>query len=901
MLESYREKRDFRKTPEPEPGELKARGGSLTFVVQQHAARRMHYDVRLEVDGVLKSWPVPKGPSLDPEDKRLAVMTEDHPLEYASFEGVIPRGEYGAGQMIVWDAGIYSPDEDGELSFGDREESLRRMRAGLEDGKLSFTLRGRKLHGSWALVKTSRDPNEWLLIKHRDRHADPDRDVLEEDQSVLSGLTIADLKAGRLPGPPRRSAGVAAPFPTRPKPMMATSADRSFSDPKWMFEPKLDGFRALVLKRGGDVKVLSRTGNDMTDRLPGLVEEISQLQPDELVLDGELVATGENGLPDFTLLQQTMGMHRLPGVSESTLETGPVSYYPFDILHADGMDVTGLPLSERKSLLSRTVLEGDSVRLMEYVEADGESFFEAAMRMGIEGMVAKRRNSRYEQGARSTAWIKVKAVQAQEFVVGGYTAGTGVRSSTFGALMLGYHDADGLRYAGRVGSGFDDRTLEGLTPVLEGLRAEASPFVDDPDVSGIEPVWVQPELVVQVRYAEWRDGGHLRAPVFLHVRRDVKPNTVVREPGALPSAPASIPARESPAPPDAAANVVEQLDAAGDRAVLDVAGHRVAVTNLDKPLWPAAGGRAAITKRDMIRYYARMGPVLVPHLRDRPLTMTRYPDGVEAESFYQKHPPQGLPDFVETVRLFSSHNEGDMDYVTVNNLATLVWLAQLADIEMHPWLSRTALDVDGAHLTTEFGGSRERIEASALNHPDFIVFDLDPYIYSGREKRGDEPELNRAAFLKAVEVAYALKEILDDLSLSSFLKTSGKTGLHIYLPVLRQYDYKVTRKACETIGRFLMRGRPRDVTMEWSVERRAGKIFLDHNQNVRGKNMASVYSLRPMAGAPVSTPVAWDELRDIYPTAFDIDTVPERVERLGDLWADILESKHDLQRLVGAG
>ena len=899
MLESYRDKRDFGRTPEPQPGGLKPPGGSLTFVVQKHAARRLHYDVRLEIDGALKSWPVPKGPSLDPDEKRLAVLVEDHPLEYASFEGIIPRGEYGAGQMIVWDAGIYSPDEDGKLCFGDREESQRRMLAGLEKGKLSFTLRGQKLQGSWALVKTSRDPNEWLLIKHRDRHADPDRDILEEDSSVVSGLTIADLKAGRLPDPHRREAGVVAPFPTRPKPMMATSADRPFSNAKWVFEPKLDGFRALVLKRGGDVRVLSRTGKDMTDRLPALVEEVSQLQPEELVIDGELVAAGENGLPDFTLLQRTMGFSRLHGVTDSASETGAVTYYPFDLLYVDGADVTGLPLIERKSLLSRSVLAGDALRPMEYVEADGESFFEAAVGMGIEGIVGKRRDSRYEQGARSSAWLKVKAVQAQEFVVGGYTAGAGARASTFGALMLGYHDGDGLRYAGRVGSGFDDRTLDEMTPILEQLRAEASPFVDVSDLQGVEPVWLQPELVVQVRYTEWRDGGHLRAPVFLHMRRDVEPTAVVRETAARPAA--AVPTETRPAAGDATAHVLEQLDDAGDRAVLDVEGHRVAVTNLDKALWPETESRRAITKRDMIRYYARMGPVLVPHLRDRPLTMTRYPDGVEAESFYQKHWTHGLPDFVETVRLFSSYNEGDQEYVMVNNLATLVWLAQLADIEMHPWLSRTAPDVDGAHLTTEFGGSRESIEASALNHPDFIVFDLDPYIYSGRERKGAEPELNRDAFLKAVEVAYALKEILDDLSLSSFLKTSGKTGLHIYLPVLRQYDYKVTRKACETIGRFLMRGRPRDVTMEWSVERRAGKIFLDHNQNVRGKNMASVYSLRPMPGAPVSTPVEWGELDSVYPTAFDIDTVPQRVERLGDLWADILESKHDLQRLVGAG
>ena len=773
------------------------------------------------------------------------------------------------------------------------------MRDGLADGKLSFTLRGRKLRGSWALVKTSREPNDWLLIKHRDRHADPHRDILLEDESVLSGLTIDDLKAGRLPDPHWRAVGAAAPFPARPKPMMAASADRPFSNPRWIFEPKLDGFRALVLKRGGEVRVLSRTGNDMTDRVPAVVEEVSQLPVDDLVIDGELVAAGEDGLPDFTLLQRTMGLHRLQGVSDATPGTGAVTYYPFDLLYVDGRDVTGLPLSERKALLSRSVLEGDAVRLMEYVEADGESFFEAAVGMGIEGMVAKRRDGRYEQGGRSPAWLKVKAVQAQEFVVGGYTAGAGARSSTFGALMVGYHDDEGLRYAGRVGSGFDDRTLDEMAPALRRLTAEASPFVDEPDLQGVEPIWVRPELVAQVRFAAWSDGGHLRAPVFLHLRQDVEPEAVAREASVRPAAPVPEPA--ATAPRYAVAHVLEQLEAAGDRALLDVEGHRVAVTNLDKALWPATDDRRAITKRDMIRYYARMGPALVPHLRDRPLTMTRYPDGVEAESFYQKHWTHGLPDFVETVRLYSSRNEGDQEYVTVNNLATLVWLAQLADIEMHPWLSRTTPAVDGAHLTADFTGSRERIEASALNHPDFIVFDLDPYIYSGRERKGDEPELNRAAFLKAVEVAYALKEILDDLSLSSFIKTSGKTGLHIYLPMLRQYDYKVTRKACETIGRYLMRGRPRDVTMEWSVERRAGRIFLDHNQNVRGKNMASVYSLRPMPGAPVSTPLAWDELEHVYPTAFDIDTVPERVARIGDLWENILESKHDLRRLVSAG
>ena len=328
------------------------------------------------------------------------------------------------------------------------------------------------------------------------------------------------------------------------------------------------------------------------------------------------------------------------------------------------------------------------------------------------------------------------------------------------------------------------------------------------------------------------------------------------------------------------------------------AAHQVALTNLKKEIWPGAEGWRPITKGEMVRYYARMGPVLLPHLRDRPFTLTRYPNGIGGKSFYQKHWEHNLPDFVETVTLYSSSNEGDQEYLLCNNLATLLWLAQLADIELHPWMSRTVREPDAADLTIDFAGSRENIDGSTLNYPDFIVFDLDPYIYSGRERAGEEPELNRKAFRKVREVAFELKDILDQLSLSSFVKTSGKTGLHIYVPVLRQYTYKVTRKTCELVSRFLVRGRPQEVTTEWSVSKRAGKIFLDHNQNVRGKNMASIYSLRPLPGAPASTPVRWDELAGVYPTDFTIDTVPDRVAEIGDLWSGIFDAKHDLQRLL---
>ena len=332
--------------------------------------------------------------------------------------------------------------------------------------------------------------------------------------------------------------------------------------------------------------------------------------------------------------------------------------------------------------------------------------------------------------------------------------------------------------------------------------------------------------------------------------------------------------------------------------ILEVEGHKISLTNLDKPLWPATEGGASVSKRDLILYYLRMSPYLLAHLKDRPMTLTRYPNGIEGQSFYQKHLDQNPPAFLETVRLFSSHNEGDGDYIMVNNLATLVWLAQLANIELHPWLSRTVPHLDATSLSTEFSGSREAIDASVLNYPDFIVFDLDPYIYSGQEKTGDEPELNKRAFAKGVEVALALKGILDQMSLSSFLKTSGKTGLHIYVPILRQYDYGITRKTCELIGRFLMQQLPTDITMEWSVSKRSGKIFLDHNQNSRSKNMASIYSLRPLFGAPVSTPLRWDELGSIYPTELTIHTVPERVEAAGDLWAEMLAAKHDLRTLL---
>ena len=911
MLEKYREKRDFQRTPEPAPGAAPGRG-ALMFVVQKHAATRLHYDFRLEFDGVLKSWPIPKGPSLHPEDKRLAVMVEDHPLDYASFEGVIPKGEYGAGQVIVWDAGTYSPDEGG-LCFADREEADRRMQEGLAKGKLSFFLRGHKLKGSFTLVKTTQGEKDWLFIKHRDRFVDAERDVTEEDASVISGLSIKDIKAGRLPDrahgrliarPGDLRGAVQAVFPRSVEPMQATLTERAFSSADWYFEPKLDGVRAIALIQDGKVKLLSRRGIDATKTYPGVAAELEQQASPALVLDGEIVALDENGVPSFQRLQGRIGLQREADIKRAEVEI-PVLYYVFDILYAEGYDLRGAPLRERKALLGQMLMPGGVVRPVQAFEEDGEAAFGAAAEFGLEGLIAKRRDSVYESGKRSRSWLKIKATLEQEFVVGGYTGGEGGRADTFGSLLLGYYEDGKLRYIGNVGSGFDDRTLQSLKKRLEGLRTEGSPFGGELKRGSMAfgrpknvPVFfVKPEVVAQVKFAQWTDEGILRAPSFLGLRADKAPTEVGREEVAPP--PAAAAAGGTPIGANDVGSVLEQLENPVEKFILMVEGHKIPLNNLDKEFWPEFEGRRALTKRDLLRYLAHVSKHLLPHMRDRPITLTRYPNGIQAKHFYQKHWEAKLPEFVETVRLWSDQNEGDGDYLICANLPTLLWLGQLADIELHTWYSRVSAEPDGRHLAPTFAGSRENIERSLLNYPDFIVFDLDPYIYSGKEAKGAEPELNRKAFQKTCDVALWLKDLLDSMSLSSFVKTTGKTGLHIYVPILRQFDFAMVRSSAETIGKFLLGAHPRDITMQWTVEKRTGKIFFDHNQNTRGKTLASIYSPRPSPQAAVSMPVRWDELRDIYPPDFTILTAPERLAKTGDLWANILQEKHDLGALLG--
>ncbi len=907
-LEAYERKRQFDRTPEPPPAEPFVPSGPLIFVVQKHRARRLHYDVRLQIGGVLASWSVPKGPSLDPRQRRLAAHVEDHPFAYGTFEGVIPAGQYGAGEVIVWDDGTYSPDE-GVLAFDDPATADLRMREGLERGKLSFTLRGKKLKGSWALVRMSGHEREWLLIKHDDLWASPDRDVLADGRSVRSGRTIEELQAGHRPEPlphavraPQEAAGARpATFPMHVAPMLASLADGPFSHPDWWFEPKLDGIRALAYLQGGVVRLQSRRGNDITHQYPALVRALAAQPANAAVFDGEIVAPDERGVPSFERLQGRMNLTREQDIARAEIEI-PVEYHLFDLVYLDGFDLTGVPLGQRRELLERVVVPVGPIGVVARFDAAGEAAYEAAVAHGLEGVIAKRKDSRYETGRRSSVWLKVKATQSDDFVVGGFSAGQGARATTFGALLLGsFDEEDRLLYAGHVGSGFDDRTLDDLRRRLDALRTDVCPFTEPPPLNA-PTVWVRPELVVEVKYAERTRDGRLRSPVFLRVRDD-KPASEVRSAPSVRPAPSSIRRGRAAAPQvgEPVESVIDQLATPRTRLTLEVGTHRIPVTNLDKPLWPARDGRRSFTKRDLLIYFANVSPYLLPHLRDRPLTLLRLPDGIDGQRFYQKHWEQPLPPFVDTVRLYSGHNEGDQEYLLCNNLATLLWLGQIADLELHTWLSRIDPWPDAEGLPTTFTGSLDAIERSVLNYPDFVVFDLDPFIYSGREAAGEEPEPNREAFARTREAAWWLKELLDTLSLPSFVKTTGKTGLHVYVPIVRRLDFDAARAACETIGRFLVRAHPADLTMEWAVERRTRKVFIDYAQNVRGKTLASAYSPRALPGAPVSTPLRWDELDRVDPADFTIQTVPERLREIGDVWAGILDAKRDLLTALQRG
>lgn len=894
-LDRYAEKRAFTRTPEPAPKLPAARSGPLLFVIQKHAARRLHYDFRLELDGVLKSWAVPKGPSLEPGERRLAVEVEDHPFDYGSFEGVIPAKEYGAGNVIVWDCGVYSPDEGRQYSFGNRDEAQERVRTELARGKLSLFLRGEKLKGSFALVRTSSD-KQWLLLKHKDRFANGN-DILARSRSVLSGRALDELSAGNVPA--RLDAATLAPtgaseaMPKKLEPMLAEIATAAQSDPQWLYEPKVDGYRVLAFVHSGTVRLQSRRGIDLTVAFPEIVADLAAQAVDSMILDGEIVALDAAGRPSFSALQNRRELKTAQEIA-SAQRAAPVVLLCFDLLHFAGVNLRPARYVDRRRYLSQCLLPSAHIQLV-HTSDNAEKLYAASLESGFEGIVAKRKDSIYQPGKRSAAWLKIKATQTAELVVGGYTKGKGAREP-LGALLLGYWSGNKLHYAGHVGSGLNEKIVAQLRKRFAPLARKSASFAQEPPLHR-PTTWLDPELVVEVTFTDWTPDGLLRAPVFLRVREDIEPRSIKGGPKAKRAKPNKIttPASEVGA-------ILQQLGSKANRIDLAVGGARIRLTNLDRVYWPAdpEARQPAITKRDLIRYLAAVSRYMLPHLRDRPLTMIRMPEGIEGERFYQKHWEQARPDFVQTVTVFSGHKGEMHEYILANNLPTLLWLGQSGTLEFHVWHSRANLAPDALSKSADYAGSMEALERSVLNYPDYLVFDIDPYIYSGKEPQGAEPELNKKGFDGGRRVAFWLHALLKQMSLEAVVKTSGKTGLHVFVPIERTVTFEEARAICEMVGRHLLKEHPKEITMEWATIKRTGKIFIDYNMNVRGKTLNVAYSPRGAPGAPVSMPLTWEELEACEPLDFTLNNVLARLEKAGDRWHDALSAKQSLAQAFGS-
>jgi bifunctional non-homologous end joining protein LigD len=593
-----------------------------------------------------------------------------------------------------------------------------------------------------------------------------------------------------------------------------------------------------------------------------------------MVLDGEIVAFDAAGKPSFNALQN---------------RAQQVLFYCFDLLEFEGIDLRARPYADRRRYLCQCLLPSPRVQLVHAAD-DGVALHAAAMASGLEGVVGKRKDSRYESGKRSGAWLKVKATQSAEFIVGGYTKGKGSRAP-LGAILVGYREGGKLRYASHVGSGFDDQTLPLVQGKLQGLHRKTCPFAEIPEVNA-PAQWVEPRLVAEVKYQNWTEDGRLRAPVFLRLRDDIDPKDVRRSAATKPDSGHHVKSEIG--------EILEQLDNEKAAFNLAVGPHQIRLTHLDRVYWPAdpALKQPALTKRDLIRYFAEVSPFILPHLADRPLTMIRMPEGIGGQRFFQKHWTQARPDFVRTITVFSGHKDESHEYLLCDSLPTLLWLAQSGTLEFHVWHSRARVAPDAASKSADYASSLESLEASVLNYPDYVVFDIDPYIYSGKEAPGEEPELNTVAFEKGKEIAFRLRDLLHAMSLEPIVKTSGKTGLHVFVPIRRTIDFAAAREISERVGRHLMRLHPGDITLEWSIPKRTGKIFMDYNMNVRGKTLNVAYSPRGAAGAPVSMPLDWEELAAAHPLDFRITNAAARLANTGDRWRDALSAKQSLEQAL---
>jgi bifunctional non-homologous end joining protein LigD len=761
-LREYERKRDRKKTPEPFGGDGR-RGKKPIFVVQRHDARRLHYDFRLERDGALASWAVPKGVPLEPGQRNLAVHVEDHPIEYATFEGEIPKGEYGAGQVEVWDKGTYELVEE------------------KKDGGLTVRLEGKRLQGLWALVpaKLSGDEKNWLLIKKRDEA------TVEREH--------------------RRYA-----------PMLASLAEKLPTGRGWLYEAKWDGYRTVAYVTNGDAELRTRKDQDYTERFSAIAGAVPRaLRTSNCVLDGEVCAIDEEGRTSFSAMQK--GGY-------------PLVYYVFDLLELEGEPLIDLPFVERRKRLEEILdRRHKTIQLSEAFD-DGRALEQAALEQGLEGVMAKRAQSRYEPGRRSRDWLKVKpGKQRQEFVIAGYTRGQGRRSGRLGSLVLAVNQGGGLRYVGNCGTGFTEEEIDKLLKLLRPLERPDSPFPDVPKMPRVKKgdvVWVEPRLVCEVEFVEWTHDRHLRAPSYQGLRDDKEPDEVRPE------------------------QPIETEIRKGKRVLR--------LSNLDKAYFPDE----SITKGDLLAYYREVADVLVPHLKDRPFTMKRYPNGIKEDFFFQKDAPKGMPEWIARKAFRATSRESRqkrmITYPLVNDELALLWMVNMGCIDMNVWYSRI----------------------DKPERPDFVLFDLDP-----------SPDVG---FKETVQVALLIKEVLDALELEGYPKTSGSDGIHVLVPIQRRYTYSDTREFAEIVAKTLERTHRGLVTTEWSKSKRRG-VLVDSNQNGEGKTIASVYSARPREGAPVSTPLRWNEVNEkLDPADFTMEVVLGRIRRGGDLFAPVLHGGQSL-------
>ena len=853
--------------------------------MQKHDATRLHYDLRLESeDGVLKSWAVPKGPSMRPDIKRLAVMVEDHPFDYLHFEGTIPKGNYGAGTVIVWDTGSYSV----------KEPLLKQ----LQSGKVSVELYGHKLKGLFKLIRTSKE-NQWLLIKGHDSYVSEDDLTLTSPESVLSGKSNSDIESEPEIALSSRSTGkhstskktnvktkkkdLVAATP-KIKPMLAHPFEKAFDSKDWVFEVKWDGVRAILYKNDNNIKIQSRNGNDITKLYPELVNmmKTSLRSSKSTVLDGEIVVLNEKGIPDFHTHQHRMHVQSSHEIMSLSVKT-PATYYVFDILYDDGKNLENLGYLERRQILDSILKTNDTIRISEYIEEKGTQILASSKELNLEGIVAKHKKSVYREGIRSRDWLKIKNTKTQDCVIIGYSRGLGSRESHFGSLVLAVYSPKEkkLKFAGHVGTGFNDQSLAEIYEKLKRLESNSRP-VDRIPYLNRETKWLKPILIAEVKFDEWTPDGILRAPVFLRLRDDKKPEDCIVE-ADKPTKNLSEVGNE----PKYIRKKVINSQRSKSKGI-----NNVAVTNPSKVYWKATKEHPAYLKKDLIDYYDKISDVILAHLKDRPLSLSRYPNGIYGKSFYQKDWDQKKPEFVTTAKIHSEHRGDSINYIICDNKETILWVANLGCIEMHPWYSRIK-DFQGCSSSAKIYE-----EKCGLNFPDFIVFDLDPYIYSGKEKKGEEPQYNLAGFKAAVDIAHELKDIFKQLKINSYIKTSGKSGLHIYVPISNIYSYEQTKSFAETIATIMSRKFPKKVTLEWSTSKRKGKVFFDYNQNAKGKTIASAYSVRPTADATVSMPVEWTDIDEVLPTDFTITNTPEIINRSGDRWHAMLSDKQDIGKLI---